>query len=164
MKKLIIAALLILPMTVFAQKFAHVNTATVIQSLPEYTKTMEEMQKMQKELEDEFTHMQSEFQTKYEEYEKNPPTIESIKQRKEQELQELNQRMQQFAQNSQRDLEKAQQEKMAPILTKVQNAIKEIGTAGGYVYIMDTSSGIPFINESLSTDITAQLKTKLGVK
>ena len=164
MKKLIIAALFILPMTMFAQKFGHVNTTTLIQAMPEYTKAMEDMQKMQKELEEEFTHMQSEFQTKYEEYEKNPPTIESIKQRKEQELQELNNRMQQFAQNSQTDLQKAQQEKMAPILKKVQDAIKEVGAAGGYVYIMDTSSGIPFINETISTDVTSQIKTKLGIK
>lgn len=164
MKKFIIAALLILPMSLFAQKFGHVNTQTLITSMPEYTKAMEEMQKLQKELEEEFAHMQSEFQTKYEEYQKNPPTIESIKQRKEQELQELNTRMQQFAQNSQSDLEKANQEKMAPIITKVQNAIKEVGTAGGYVYIMDVSSGIPFINESISTDVTSQIKTKLGIK
>lgn len=164
MKKLIIAALLILPMTMFAQKFAHVNTETVIKSLPEYTKAMEDIQKMQKDYQDEFQRMQSELQTKSEELEKNPPTVETIRQRKEQELQELYQRMQQFGQTADQDLQKANQEKMAPILTKVQNAIKEIGVAGGYVYVMDTSSGIPFINESLSTDITNQVKSKLGVK
>lgn len=164
MKKFIIAALLVLPMTMFAQKFAHVNTESVITVLPEYTKAMEEIQKMSKDYEEEFGRMQSELQTKSEELEKNPPTIETIKQRKEQELQELYQRMQQFGTTAQQDINKAQQEKMKPILAKVQNAIKELGTAGGYVYIMDTSSGIPFINETLSTDITAQLKAKLGVK
>lgn len=164
MKKFIIAALLVLPMTMFAQKFAHVNTESVITVLPEYTKAMEEIQKMSKDYEEEFGRMQAELQTKSEELEKNPPTIETIKQRKEQELQELYQRMQQFGTTAQQDINKAQQEKMKPILAKVQNAIKELGTAGGYVYIMDTSSGIPFINETLSTDITAQLKAKLGVK
>ncbi len=164
MKKLIIAALLILPMTMFAQKFGHVNTETVIKSLPEYTKAMEDIQKMQKDYEDEFGRMQAELQTKSEELEKNPPTVETIRQRKEQELQELYQRMQQFGQTAQQDLQKQQNEKMQPILTKVQNAIKEVGVAGGYVYIMDTSAGIPFISETLSTDVTSQVKTKLGVK
>lgn len=164
MKKLIIAALLILPMTMFAQKFGHVNTETVIKSLPEYTKAMEDIQKMQKDYEDEFGRMQAELQTKSEELEKNPPTVETIRQRKEQELQELYQRMQQFGQTAQQDLQKQQNEKMQPILTKVQNAIKEVGVAGGYVYIMDTSAGIPFISETLSTDVTNQVKTKLGVK
>lgn len=164
MKKLIIATLLILPMTMFAQKFGHVNTETVIKSLPEYTKAMEDIQKMQKDYEDEFGRMQAELQTKSEELEKNPPTVETIRQRKEQELQELYQRMQQFGQTAQQDLQKQQNEKMQPILTKVQNAIKEVGVAGGYVYIMDTSAGIPFISETLSTDVTSQVKTKLGVK
>ena len=53
---------------------------------------------------------------------------------------------------------------MAPIQQKVLNAIKEIGEAGGYVYIMDTTSGIPFISNTLSTDISAELKSKLGMK
>ncbi len=164
MKKFIIAALLILPMSMFAQKFAHVNTETVIKALPEYTKAMDEVQKMSKDYQDELARMEAELKTKSEELEKNPPTVDTIRQRKEQELQDLYNRMQQFYQTSQQDLQKAQQEKMQPILTKVQNAIKDLGVAGGYVYIMDTSSGIPFISETLSTDVTNQLKTKLGVK
>lgn len=164
MKKFILVALLALPMSLFAQKFAHVNTDDVIKALPETTKAMDEMQKMQKDLQDEMTRMQSEIQTKADELQKNPPTVETIKQRKEQEVQDLYQRYQQFLQSSEQELQKAQQEKMQPIITKVQNAIKELGTAGGYVYIMDTSAGIPFINETLSTDITSQLKAKLGVK
>ena len=151
-------------MSVFAQKFGHVNSETIIKALPEYTKAMEDIQKMSKDYEDELTRMQSELQTKSEELEKNPPTVETIKQRKEQELNDLYQRMQQFYQTSQQDLNKAQQEKMQPIITKVQNAIKEVGVSGGYVYIMDTSSGIPFISETLSTDVTNTVKSKLGVK
>lgn len=36
MKKLIIAALLLAPVTVFAQKFGHFNSADIIQAMPEY--------------------------------------------------------------------------------------------------------------------------------
>ena len=53
---------------------------------------------------------------------------------------------------------------MQLISTKVMNAVKEVGVAGGYVYIMDVSAGIPYISETLSTDVTAQLKAKLGLK
>lgn len=164
MKKFILVALLVLPMSMFAQKFAHVNTEEVIKAMPEYSKAMEEMQKMQKDIQDELARMQSEIQTKADELQKNPPTVETIKQRKEQEVQDLYQRYQQFLQTSDQELQKAQQEKTQPIFTKVQNAIKELGTAGGYIYIMDVTSGIPFINETLSTNITSQLKTKLGIK
>ena len=42
--------------------------------------------------------------------------------------------------------------------------IKQIVTEGGYVYIMDVSAGIPYISTTLSTDVTADIKQKLGLK
>ena len=165
MKKLILAALVALPMSVFAQKFAHVNSTTIIQSMPEYTAAQNELQKLGKQYEEELTCMQDELKTKLEDYQKNGSTLlDAMKQRREQELQDLNQRLEQYYQTSQQDIAKKQQEKMAEISEKVQKAIKEVGTSGGYVYVMDVTSGIPFINESLSTDVTTQVKTKLGLK
>jgi Skp family chaperone for outer membrane proteins len=42
--------------------------------------------------------------------------------------------------------------------------VKKIGEAGGYVYIVDISTGaVSFVNPALSTDITAQLKKELGI-
>jgi len=55
-----------------------------------------------------------------------------------------------------------QQEKMQPITTKLVNAIKAVGKAGGYVYIMDTSAGIPYISTTLSKDVTADVKAQLN--
>jgi outer membrane protein len=45
----------------------------------------------------------------------------------------------------------------------VLDAIKQVGTAGNYVYIMDLTSGIPYISTTLSTDVTAEVKKKLGL-
>lgn len=53
---------------------------------------------------------------------------------------------------------------MQAISTKVSEAIKAVGSTGGYVYIMDTTGGIPYISTTLSTDVTAQVKGKLGLK
>ena len=52
---------------------------------------------------------------------------------------------------------------MQAITTKVLEAIKAVGQAGGYVYVMDTASGIPYISTTLSTDLTSQVKAKLGL-
>jgi outer membrane protein len=46
----------------------------------------------------------------------------------------------------------------------VLDAIKAVGQDGGFVYIMDTTGGIPYISSTLSTDVTAQVKAKLGLK
>ena len=73
--------------------------------------------------------------------------------------------IQDFYQASQQDLQKQQGEKMEIIQTKVMAAIRKLGEAGNYVYVVDISTGaIPFVNEALSTDITAQLKAELGIK
>jgi outer membrane protein len=53
---------------------------------------------------------------------------------------------------------------MQAIQTKVLDAIKQVGQAGGFVYIMDNAGGIPYISSTLSTDVTSQVKTKLGLK
>lgn len=165
MKKLILALLVAIPMGVSAQKFAHVNSAEIIQAMPEYTSAQTELQKLAQQYEDEVKRMQDELQTKSDDFEKNQATMpDAVKQRRQQELQDLYQRMQQYYQTSQQEMQKAQQEKMAAISDKVTKVIKEIGVSGGYVYIMDVTSGIPYISETQSTDVTSQVKSKLGIK
>ena len=53
---------------------------------------------------------------------------------------------------------------MQAITAKVLDAIKAVGQAGGYIYIMDTVQGIPYISTTLSTDVTKDVKAKLGLK
>ena len=79
------------------------------------------------------------------------------------ELQDMYQKIQQSYQDNQQALAKTQQEKMQVITTKVLDAIKAVGQAGGYVYIMDVTGGIPYISTTLSTDVTADVKKKLGL-
>ena len=109
--------------------------------------------------------MQDELQKKSEAYEKEQATLPAnIKQRRETELQEMYTKIQQSYQDNQQALAKEQSERMQAITTKVLDAIKSVGEAGGYVYIMDLTGGIPFISTTLSTDVTAQVKAKLGLK
>ncbi|MBQ7462498.1 MAG: OmpH family outer membrane protein [Bacteroidaceae bacterium] len=166
MKKILIAILMMAPMSLCAQKFAHFNTADIIPSMKEYTTAMEELQSMQKQYEDDMKLMQDELQKKSEEYQKEQANLlENVRQRREQELNDLYTRLQQSYQDNQAALQKAEAEKMNEIREKVMAAIKKIGEDGGYVYIVDTSSGvIPFVSTTLSTDITEQVKKELGIQ
>lgn len=165
MKKIVLAVLMALPMSVFAQKFAHVNSEQIIQAMPEFTTAQTEIQNLQKQYEEELQRMQDELKTKSDDFDKNQATLpDAVKQRRQQELQDLYQRYQQYLQTADQELQKARTEKMQAIQTKVLDAIKEVGAAGQYVYVMDISSGIPYISETLSTDVTAAVKTKLGLK
>lgn len=152
-------------MAAFAQKFGHVNAQDIIQVMPEYTKARTEMEALAKQYDDDLKNMQDELTKKSQAYEKEQATLpENIKQRREQELQEMYQKIQQSYQDNQQALGKAQQEKMQAITTKVIDAIKQVGQAGGYVYIMDIAGGVPYISTTLSTDVTAEVKSKLGLK
>lgn len=165
MKKLILMLLMFAPLATFAQKFGHVNAQEIIQALPEFATAQKEIQALQTQYEADLKSMQDELTKKSQDYEKNKATLpENIKQRREQEMQDMYQKIQQSYQDNQQALAKASQEKMQAINTKVLDAIKAVGQAGGYVYIMDVAGGIPYISTTLSTDVTAQVKAKLGLK
>ena len=166
MKKLFLALMMLLPMAAMAQaKFGHVNTQEIIQLMPEFTTARNEIEALTKQYEADLKLMQDELQKKGEAFEKEQATLpDNIKQRRQQELQDMYQKIQQSYQDNQQALQQAQQEKMQAITTKMLDAIKAVGTEGGYVYIMEMGSGIPFINTTLSTDVTAQVKAKLGLK
>lgn len=166
MKKILLAILMAAPLTIMAQsKFAHFNLAEILPNMKEYATAQTEIQTMEKQFADDLKLMQDEMQKKYEDYQKEAANLlENVRARREQELNDLGQRYQLSLQDSQAALQKATQEKMAMISEKVMNAVKKIGEAGGYVYVVDTSTGaISFVNNALSTDITAQLKKELGI-
>ena len=157
--------LMLAPIAAMAQKFGHVNSQEVIQAMPEYTKAKTEIEALAQQYEADLKSMQEEMTKKLKDYEANAKTLpDNIKQRRETELQEMDQKIRQSYQDNQQALAQAQQEKMQAITTKVIDAIKQVGQAGGYVYIMDNAGGIPYISTTLSTDFTAQVKAKLGIK
>lgn len=166
MKKILIAMLMLAPLSLFAQhKFAHFNSAEIIPNMKEYTQANDELQVIAKQYEDDVKLMQTELQKKYEEYQKESANLlENVRQRREQELQDLQQRLQVTYQDNQEAFQKAQAEKMQAIQEKVMAAVKKVGEDGGYLYIMDTSTGVvPFINQTLSTDVSADIKKVLGM-
>ena len=167
MKKLIICAICALCGFTTAnaqQKFGHVNAQEVIQAMPEFAKARTEIEALTKQYDADLKSMQDELLKKAEAFEKEQATLpENIKQRRQTELQDMYQKIQQSYQDNQQALGKAQNEKMQAIQTKVLDAIKAVGQAGGYVYIMDIAGGVPYISTTLSTDVTAEVKKKLGI-
>ena len=165
MKKLILSLLLLAPVAVSAQtmKFGHIDAQNVMQQMPEFIKANGELQAMAKEYENELTAMQEELQRKVEEYENSASTMNETKRKEtEENLYDLNSKIQQAYQDNSQALQKAQQEKMAPITSKLVEAIRIVGEAGNYIYIMDVSAGIPYISEKLSTDVTDAVKSELN--
>ena len=167
MKKLILCAICAICgfTAANAQKFGHVNTQEIIQAMPEYATAKTEIDKLQAQYEADLKSMQDELQKKADAFDKEQATQpDNIKQRRQTELQEMYQKIQQSYQDNQQALQKASSEKMQAITAKVLDAIKAVGQAGDFVIINEINAGIPYISTTLSTDVTAQVKTKLGLK
>ena len=168
MKKLIVCAICAICgfTTANAQaKFGHVNTQEIIQAMPEYTAAKNDIDKLTAQYEADLKSMQDELQKKADAFDKEQATLpDNIKQRRQTELQEMYQKIQQSYQDNQQALQKASSEKMQAITAKVLEAIKAVGQAGDFVIINEINAGIPYISTTLSTDVTAQVKTKLGLK
>lgn len=165
MKKILFAILMMAPLSLFAQKFAHFNSADIIPNMKEYVAAQTEIETLGKQYKEDLDRMQAELQKKSEEFQKEEAKLlDNVKQRRQQELQDLYNRILQTNQDNQQSLEKVQAEKLQAIQQLVMEAIKKVGEAGGYIYIVDTSNGlIPFVNPAMSTDVSAEIKKALGM-
>ena len=70
--------------------------------------------------------------------------------------------MQTFQQTASADLQKQQETLMAPIQTKLQNAIQSVGAKGGYAAILDSS--VLLYKGTQVEDVSAKVKAELGIK
>lgn len=164
-KKLFLALMLLMPMSVFAQKFGVIKAQEVMESMPEFTDMKTKIEAASKTYEDEFAKLQAEAQKKAEELQtldKDTSTPDAIKERRFQELQELGQKIDQFRQTAQQDLQRQQAQLIQPIQEKVMKAIQTVGTEGGYTLIFDSME--PLFTGATVEDVTAKVKTALGIK
>lgn len=163
MKKLVLMLMLFAPLSMFAQKFGHVDAQSIMQGMPDFIKARGEIESQAKIFENDLKAMQDEIQRKTDEYDKTKSTMNATKLAEtETEINGLMQKYQQAYQDNQQALQKMQQEKLQPIMSKVTTAIKNVGKAGGYVYIMDNAMGIPYISDTLSKDVTADVKAEIN--
>lgn len=166
MKKIIILLLMVMPLGLAAQtqKFGYINSATLMQMMPEFTKAQNEITTLQKQYSDELERLRTELEKKGAEFEQVKDSLpDNILQRRYSELQELNTRLQQYYQESMQNLQQAEQQKLAEVSKVLSDAIQLVGREGGYVCVFDLSSGMPYISETLCDDLTEKVKAKLGL-
>jgi Outer membrane protein len=166
LKKIALLLLLIAPMSLFAQKFGHLKSMDIVTVMPEYTKAQTDIQAMQKQYEAEIKRANEEFTKKYTEFQQEQANLpKNIQERRQKDLQELSEKGMQLQQDAQQQLQKSYADMMEPIYKKVEEAVKAVGQAGGYTFIFDLNrTDIPFINETMTTDVTSAVKAKLGLK
>lgn len=167
MKKLIILLLMVLPLGVFAQelKIAVVNSQDVMMQMPEIKSMQETLKQMNDQFVNEMKTMNDEYEKKYSAYISQQDSLtENIKLKRMQDISDIQQRMENFSQVARQDMDKKQQELLAPIQEKLRNAIKAVGDEKGYTYMLDSASGIVVYTGNTAVDATPFVKAKLGLQ
>ena len=163
MKKIIITILLALPMLASAQKFGHINTQELFAQMPEVAQIKLKMDTINSQYETQLASMNEEIQKKYQDYQAQEATMaDAIKQIRQQELQEMQQRIQLFYQTAEQDIQKKQQELLAPVHEKMTKAIKAVAEREGYTYIFESAAMVHIGADA--TDLMPAVKKELGIK
>lgn len=146
-------------------KLAHVNTAEILDAMPDKTTAEKSLEKYYGELQSQLQAMGTEYQNKVQDYQANEATMSNlVKQSKEKEIVDLQNRIQQFQANAETEFENKRAELLAPILEKIQNAINSVGKEKGYTYIFDLATGAAVYVGTDAVDATKDVKAKLGIK
>ena len=137
-------------------KIAHVNTAEILDAMPDKSKAEKDLEKYYNDLQSQLQTMAQEYQTKMQDYEANQATMSNlVKQSKEKEIIEA---------NAEQDFEGKRAELLKPILDKIQNAINTVGKEKGYTYVLDLATGAAVYVGTDAIDATSDVKAKLGIK
>ncbi len=130
--------------TVNAQttKIGYTNVDFILNNLPDAkeieTKLKTEKAQYDKLLQDKIAV----FQPKVEDFQKNGAAMSPvIRADREKELQNAQTSIQEFQQNSETALQQKQQQLLAPVLLKIDNAVKEVAKEAGYTYVFNTDAG-----------------------
>lgn len=152
------------------QKFAHLNSALIIEAMPEYKAGQTTLEALSKTKSAEIDKMIGEYQTKYQSAQAKERTLSKANEEvvgKElqtiaTELEDLRKRIDDAKAKAQQELEQKNTEVFNPIRIKADNAIKAVSKEKGYAYVFDTANPALVYFDG-GEDITALIKTKLGI-
>lgn len=150
-------------------KIGYTNVDYVISKLPEAKVMQNQIEVTKAQLDKALGETYKEAQEKYEAYQKNGPQMtDVIRADKEKELQNLQTRITEMQTNAQQSLQAKQQQLLEPILTKVNNAIQEVGKESGFLFILNMDAGqgttpIILFAASEENNATNLILRKLGV-
>ena len=170
MKKILLSSLFCLfSICVIAQqKIGHVNSQEIMSKMPDIKVIENKIQKESKKMDEMYAEMMQKTQEAAQAFQKaqNDGESEAVIKAKYEEALNLEQRMQVFAQDAQMELQTLQNDLLAPVVEKIQNAINEVAKNGKYSYILDTgnvSNVILYNDGPNSYDITSEVKKKLNL-
>lgn len=148
-----------------AQKIAYVNSSSLLNEMPEVKQAESELDVLKTQLQKKYELQVKAFQTKVQDFQRKQQSGEMSPKAIQDEEAKLTQEQDSIvAQQGQieEQLVTKRNELLKPIFDRLQTIINELAKAGGYSMIFDASPSVLFVDPAI--DLTAQVKTKLGLK
>jgi len=140
-------------------KLAHLNSQEVMASMPSYSRAVQNLEAFQYELRSELQEMQADFQAAVQKLQKmmqegtSPTLIEIQRQKVAKKEQELIER----EQSVQTEVEAYSRELNAPIVNRINNAIKTVSDQNGYLYVFDVSTVMYANGKDITKEVIAEV-------
>lgn len=145
------------------QKSGHLNFQEIVYLMPEMDSANVVLEKYGKELNDMFTSMQQEYQSKVSDYQAmNANWTPAVLEAKTKEIQEMEVRIQTFQQNAYQDLQMKQNELFQPLYQRASEAVRKVAKSKGLVYVFDVS-GLLYYDDQASEDLGEAVRKELGI-
>lgn len=130
---------------VFAQKLGYINSETILSEFEEFREAQSKLEVEGRRIEAEYYAMAGRLDSLQQEYERQKFILtEANRKAKETEIKTLSDRLRRFQTEKlgpQGEIYQKQQQIAAPILDKINRAIKKVGQEYGYDFIFDTVQG-----------------------
>jgi len=151
-----------------AQRYAYVDTQYILESVPEYAKAQEELNKLSeqwvKEVEDRFNQVQ----TKRNEFEAEKILLpEEIKRQRLKEINKLEteaKELQKLRFGVGGDLFSQREQLIKPIQDQIFNAIQGIASERNFAFVFDKANQSNLLYADSKYDISDQVLRKMGIK
>jgi len=164
MKKIIVILMMALPIMASAQKLGYINTQELFAQMPDVKVANAQLDSLQAYYENVLVTMREEYQKKLQDYQQKASTMtDAIKQISEEEIMTIQQRIQTTYETAQQDVQKKQQELLAPIHEKMAKAIQKVGEDNAYTYVFDSGVATVYVGKD-ATDLMPAVKKELGIK
>lgn len=160
---IIIAAMALMSVSAFAQKFAYVDFNELVMLMPEMDEARATLEENSKTNEEIMMSMYEEYQSKYQQYEQKSSTwTAAVLEAKQRELMEIEQRLQQTQQSLQQEIQQLQQSLQAPIMEKATKVVNDLAKAKGVAAVFEVAS-LLYVDPAQMVDLTPEARTALNI-
>lgn len=165
MKKLVLIALVVMGAGLASaqSKIAHLNSQEIMEAMPSYKEAVNKLQNFEKEGYTELQTMKSDFDAAVQVYSQKvqsgslSPVLQQIEEEK---LGKKEQALMDRQQSLQSEMQTYSQELNAPILDKVEKAVKLVSDRNKYDYVFDVSTLMVHNGPDITKEVIAEI-TKL---